>query len=642
MKSKKRIFILVILCLANAFTPLGHVDAKQTEDNNVVLISFDGMRNDLTRNYVKEGKLPHIEDLIQKGVIAKSSKTITPSLTAPSHAAIATGATPSETGFVSNQWHRPDTSLINTDDAFQNKLQVNPLWIEARKQGKKTATVAFAGANPKVGKQADYSIYYGETWTNSAIESLTFKRALSWKGVRNHYGELKEAYFRIHAQNAKDHIIHVLAMDVKDDNQLNYNKFVISEDKTVDENDSIIHGKEWSSFTLKVKEGKSAGFWYKFKSLPPTLKDVKLYRTGISSGIIDGPGNFSQTIKDKFGFFPVQDDTPALKKGWITRKEYEQISERFVNWVTDVSLYIKEEYKPDLLMFYAPQIDHEEHEFLLTDPRQPGFTKKKSEEYLKYIEWSYKVADRVVGKTVTKLHANDHLFVVSDHGMEPVHTTLEPNSLLKKAGLLKVDSKGEIDIKKSQAYAVASSSAAHVYINKKARENGGIVSAKNYSNLEQQIKNIFKNYELRQEGNWSYFKYLLAGSVTNKEQRDDLFSYLLREKVHPYSQVIVTKNRHSVDNPHAGDILLLAEKGYMIGKDYDQDIMPAVELGSHGGNPAREKLRPVFIAAGEKFKKNKEIGAVSNLDIAPTVYSLLGIQTPSFVEGNRIDILFKK
>ena len=83
---------------------------------------------------------------------------------------------------------------------------------------------------------------------------------------------------------------------------------------------------------------------------------------------------------------------------------------------------------------------------------------------MSYIKWSYQLADKVVGETLHSLNENDYLFVVSDHGMEPAHSTLSPNKVLKDAGLLAVDDKNKINFKESKAYAIPSGSAAHVYL----------------------------------------------------------------------------------------------------------------------------------------------------------------------------------
>ena len=52
--------------------------------------------------------------------------TITPSLTAPAHAAMATGAKPHQTGIVSNQWHETNKTLKNENSGFQEESKSLP------------------------------------------------------------------------------------------------------------------------------------------------------------------------------------------------------------------------------------------------------------------------------------------------------------------------------------------------------------------------------------------------------------------------------------------------------------------------------------------------------------------------------------
>lgn len=632
--------VLLFMTILTINVPL----ADAAGDRQVILISFDGMRNDLTRSYVKDGKLPNIENVIKKGTIAKYAKTVSPSLTAPSHAAIATGATPLQTSIVSNAWQQKDAAMTNQKSAFLSEFEVDPLWVSARKQGKTTATVAFAGANPSIGKQADYTIYYGDTWSPSKQEKLRFSEASGWNNPPSSFSPLKEASFTIKVEDSKNKKMHVLAYDSTNDQEKNYDKFIVTSNKTTVHNG--VSPKEWGSVSLPVKESKTAGFWFKFTTADPGLaKDAVMYRSEVTSGQIDGPKGFADIIRNKFGFFPPQDDDTALERGWISRKEYEEISERFVNWVADVSLFIKNEYQPDLLMFYAPQIDHQEHKYLLTDPRQPDYSPEKSKKYMEYIEWSYKVADKVVGKTVKSLDGNDHLLIVSDHGMEPAHSALEPNKVLKDNGLLVLDSDGKIDYKRSKAIAIPSGSAAHVYINLKSREKHGIVPEDNYEQVRNEIIQAFKGIKVNRNENGPVIKHQLRAiwkSTVNlsfngvKENTKDLFGYLTNASVHPYEDIKKISQSKKSKERNAGDVLLMASPGYIMGQGESHIVKPTPDFGTHGGNPKREKLKAVFMAMGPDIPNGKQIDPVSNIDIAPTIYELLGLQISSYVEGKKI------
>ena len=653
---RKPLYVAIIVLILCLFTPINKVEAEnhQETDRKVILISFDGMKNDYTQKYVKEGKLPHIKQLLENGVSAKAAMTITPSLTAPAHAAMATGAKPHQTGIVSNQWHETNKTLKNENSGFQEESQVPPLWEETRKQGKTTATIIFPGANPKKGKQGDYSIYLGKTWSPSTLESLTFIKATEWAHAPKSYTSLKETELSIKIENEKDQLIHVLAIDSTDDQKQNYDTFLFSEDKIVDQDDSIVKGDQWGSLSFQIKEDQLAGFWFKMKGDNQDLTHpIQLYRTAVTSNMISGPTGFSDEMTKKFGFTPVQDDDTALEKGWITREEYQEISTRYVKWVTNVSLYIKQTYNPDLLMFYAPQIDHEQHKYLLTDPRQPGYSTEKSKKYMSYIEWSYQLADKVVGETLNSLNESDYLFVVSDHGMEPAHSTLSPNKVLKDAGLLTVDDKNKINFKETKAYAIPSGSAAHVYINLQNREKGGIVPLEEYESIQNQIVQAFKDVEVTNKKGaviQHNIKEIISTIKTDdfsfnhvQEHVRDIWSYLFKPNIHPYEKVMTQTNKNQIPLEHSnsGDVVLIGAPGYVMGSDIEKNVSPPIELGTHGGTADRSMLRPVFMATGADLSKGKQIDSVSILDIAPTIYDLLELDIPSFVEGKSIKEIYK-
>lgn len=652
---KKYLYVGIMVLNLCLFTIINEVEAEGNHetDRKVILISNDGMKNDYTKKYVKENKLPYIKQMLDSGVSAKSPSTITPSLTAPSHAAIATGATPNQTGIVSNHWHEPNTALDSEASGFQSEIQVPPLWVEARKQGKTTATIAFPGANPKEGQQGDYSIYSGETWSPSNLEPLTYKISSGWVHSPKSFSLSKESKFSIKMENESNRLIHILAIDSTDDQQQNYDTFILSEDKKVHSNDSIVKGKQWGSLPLHIKDYQAAGFWFKIKTNNPDLTDsVQLYRTSVTSSLISGPKGFSDEIEKEFGFYPAQDDDTALEKEWITRKEYEEISTRYVMWVTKVSLYIKQKYNPDLLMFYTPHIDHEQHKYLLIDPRQPEYSHEKSKKYMSYIEWSYQLADKVVGETLKSLNENDYLFVVSDHGMEPAHSTLSPNKVLKDTGLLTVDKKNEINFEKSKAYAIPSGSTANVYINLQNREKGGIVPFDEYESVRDQIIQAFKGVEVSNK-NEKVIQYDIKELISiikkdnfpfNKvqEQIKNIKKHLFKQKrIHPYEQIMKSSNSTILEHQNTGDVVLIGATGYIMGSDFEKNITPPIELGTHGGDGDRSMLRPVFMATGADFHKGKQISSTSNLDIAPTIYDLLELDVPSFVEGEKIEGIYK-
>ncbi|RWR08093.1 alkaline phosphatase family protein [Siminovitchia fortis] len=587
-----------------------------------VVISFDGMRHDFLGDFMKNGSMPHFKKVAETGMYAEKIETVYPSLTSASHAAIATGASPSKTGMVSNEIHKPGQKLPDRDNAFFSPLDAEPIWSKARKEGKTTAAILFPGSNPKFGNQADYAIYYGKTWAESELVPIHFKE--------------KKAEFAL----SKNYKVYIQAADS--------NTFHVSFDPDM-KNAEKVALNEWGSLSFYTESGDLAGFSFKLKSSKPDLSDAKLYRTAVTSAEIAGPPGFKKEINEKFGFFPVQDDDIALVKKWITRKEYEEICERFAQWTTDVSLYIKEKYSPDLLFFYYPQVDHESHKYLLADPRQPGYSEERSRQYMGYIHWSYRLADDMLGQILPKLGAKDRLFLVSDHGMEPVHSKLSPNEELKKSGLLVQDRDGKVDVSKSKAFAVSSGSIAHVYINLRGREKGGIVGKDEYEAVRREVVDVFKKAEVEKKHFplQDYVFYGFAawwdkivhekGNVTGAAGSvKKAVSLASEEKIRPYQDVLLRGRTAAVNHENAGDVILVAKKGYYMAQDEGNEVMMPDELGNHGGDPSRPELFPIFIAAGDGISAGTIETPVSTLDIAPTLYELLGVRQPDFVEGKAI------
>ncbi|WP_231687858.1 alkaline phosphatase family protein [Bacillus sp. FJAT-27251] len=630
---------IIVICLSMVFSLAPGAFAKE-HDNKVILLSVDGMRNDLTLQYMQEGILPHIQSLADSGIAAVHSSTVSPSLTAPSHAAMATGALPSETGMVSNKWQDPEEPLARKENAFKENLDKIPLWTEARKSGKVTATVLFPGANPSADEKGDYSVYYGKTWSGHSYEKLSFEPAGQLDSVPKSFSPVMEAKIPVQLKDAPNLHLSLVAVDTIDDSEKKYDTFILRSAEELDKDTVHTTNQEWGAFPLKIKD-ENTGFWYKVKA-NENLEESYFYRTEIKSAVFGGPEEFEEEIIHQFGFFPVQEDVEAFEEGWITRKEYEEIGARFAEWVSDVTLHIKDKYRPDLLMAYIPHIDHESHHFLLEDPRQPGYSKEKSAEYMNYVKWSYRVADSIVGRMAKSLGENDHFLLASDHGMEPVHSILAPNQLLKDKGYLKIDSDGQINKEHSDAYAVASGSAAQVYLNKNLAD-------KEKEKLKKELVSLFEKFSLvapiSLKGVGYDFK-AISDSVSGKslqsfkDKTNHFFTYLPGSRIYPYE--IVTAAKAVTSHPNAGELLLMAAPGYMMGSKLSDPVQPTKELGSHGGDPGRKELQAVFMATGPAIKTNAIIGPVSTLDIAPTVYHLLGLPAPSFIEGQVIKEALQK
>ena len=145
-------------------------DGHGRKSPRVVLISLDGAKPDFIQKFIDEGVLPHdggLARLSRNGAVAVQNVTASPSLTAVSHIAIATGSTAVHNDIPSNTFQAivaPINTSVSGFAAAIGGYQVSPLgpsahptasplWVQLRQQGKTVATATWPG-----GDGADISI----------------------------------------------------------------------------------------------------------------------------------------------------------------------------------------------------------------------------------------------------------------------------------------------------------------------------------------------------------------------------------------------------------------------------------------------------------------------------------------------------
>jgi predicted AlkP superfamily pyrophosphatase or phosphodiesterase len=130
----------------------------------VVLISLDGAKPDVIQEFVQSGVLKRnggLARLSRQGVVARRNITATPSLTAVSHIAIATGSTAANNDIPANSFHPVAGTIATGISGFgapiggyeiqplgpESKLTAVPLWVRLRAQGKAVVAATWPGAD---------------------------------------------------------------------------------------------------------------------------------------------------------------------------------------------------------------------------------------------------------------------------------------------------------------------------------------------------------------------------------------------------------------------------------------------------------------------------------------------------------------
>jgi alkaline phosphatase D len=157
----KRLVIVPVILLLGVFLSFGQSKKKPY----VVLISFDGFRND----YVDSFKLENFRTFITEGASSEGIIPSFPSKTFPNHYSLVTGLYPGNHGLVDNYFYDP---VRKSHYGMRNKEAVTdpfyyggtPLWKLCYEQGLRSASYFWIGSELKQeGMHPDYFLPYDQS-----------------------------------------------------------------------------------------------------------------------------------------------------------------------------------------------------------------------------------------------------------------------------------------------------------------------------------------------------------------------------------------------------------------------------------------------------------------------------------------------
>jgi predicted AlkP superfamily pyrophosphatase or phosphodiesterase len=178
--------------------------------------------------------------------------------------------------------------------------------------------------------------------------------------------------------------------------------------------------------------------------------------------------------------------------------------------------------------------------------------------------------------------------VVSDHGMAPVHTVLDPNVLLRERGFLATDAAGKILADGTAAYAVGSGGVSQVYV------------APGRGDLLRTLRRLFADWRVGGEK--------------------------------PVERVLTRREaaEAGLDNPNSGDLILFVREGYSAHGNLLKEgraAAPTDVLGMHGYRNDHPEVHGIYMALGAGIAKGGA-GTVRNPEVAGRVAAWLGIEKP--------------
>jgi len=229
-------------------------------------------------------------------------------------------------------------------------------------------------------------------------------------------------------------------------------------------------------------------------------------------------------------------------------------------------------------------------------------------EVRKWHESTYTWTDNYIGEFLPYIDKGWTIILMSDHSLvcaEEIPNVIGDNGgvnvdVMEELGytVLKTDENGnkiaQIDWEKTKAIQSRVNS---IYVNLKGRDRHGIVDPEDKYELEEQIITDLYGYKDKRTG-----KRIVALALHNKD------AVLL-----------------GLGGPDAADIIFMIHEDYSM--DHGENLSTA-----YGHNDTT--VSPIFVAAGPGVKENHTIkGWVREVDIAPTVSVLLGVDFPRDCEG---------
>jgi predicted AlkP superfamily phosphohydrolase/phosphomutase len=275
-------------------------------------------------------------------------------------------------------------------------------------------------------------------------------------------------------------------------------------------------------------------------------------------------------------------------------------------------------YAPDLLLTAQTIIADYARPFFLVDGRQEGYSPEKAELYASFLPQAHAIADENLGHLLELVDlAHSAVFVLSPHGLMPVHTTVRVNTILSNAKLLQVKTgvePGQIDTGKSKAWAAAVEGNTHIYINLQGREWPGVVLPEDYGKVQDQI--------------------IKALQEAKDETGQPVFARILKQE---------ELGTIHLESPQAGDVFAQAAPGYALSDELGSKTVlgPAPCCAQEGFVASVPEMQGVFVCAGGGLVSGKTIAPVSILDIAPTIAQALRFQPAATVQGHSIEGIWR-
>jgi len=580
--------------------------------SRVVLFSLDGAAAMELDRLLAAGKLSGGFARFAKEGRVSHLRPVNPTLTAPNHISLATGFVPGETGVVSNRFRLLGHAVTDAADGFKAPIATETLWEAARRQGKVVGVAGWPGCDGQGPRRtADWGMIWAGDRGPLARTSVVDLGRASWQPAEGalpagvvSYSPVLRAHLAVAARRGGETIAvaDLLAVDRSDDGRTDYDAVWV---QGVGAPPALLEPQHWATAWLAPIAGRPTGAALKLLAAPPDLAGVRVLVGAPFEIDAYGPA-YAEGLAALREPWPEEPDGTLLARGeagkeGIDLATWVEQAAKSAHFFVDALLVGVHTQPWNLALGYMPVIDEAGHELLLTDPRQPGYSPERAARFAAAREQVWQAVDRELGRLLDGLDlAHTTVIVVSDHGMAPVRASVDPNGILRQAGLLSVDPATRALVpERLEVYAQSTGETANIYLNLAGRDPGGIVDAGRSAELLERARAV------------------LAGFAVDGQP---VFAEILSH---------AEAAGWGFGGPNAGDLVAVAAPGFRLRTDRvpGEIVRPTEVYGQHGYPNTMPEMQAIYleIGSGVVARRGPDL---ANPDVARRVAARLGIQPP--------------
>jgi hypothetical protein len=633
----KKCYRLMLAVFAGCLHGCATMQAN-TADSRTVLITFDGASDTHIDELRKRQDLApegFFAQSIRRGYVAAQLTPINIANTGPSHVALFSGAAPSVSGVVGQNFATPKDALPKGANPFTYISEAETIVAAARRQGKRTACFAAPAMD---GRAPNYTCDYLLNFIESTQESkvINFVPVADESQASNGAASFGDGAKLLAVKGPKDShppliangSVQFIIADQNTDNEQKYDTLSIRySNGTIETVEADrIYPVQW------IEEELPRTSALRINKLNPQSGEIELYWGAPYTTV----ANLAMTkaVIDKLGPWPGTLDARGLHAGRISEAGFDALNEYQTKYTIDAMALMLKRADWDLYLGYIPYLDSVQHKYLLTSPRQLDYA-DKAERYAGKVKDAYTKIDRWMGAAVQGSDGTRTNFLVaSDHGMVATHSVVAISSLIESWGYKVSGESPDIAVYTSGA-------SAHIYVNGSDRP-GGRFDAKRKSEIVADLLSRF-----------AILKDPTGTDVIAVAKPKDAMSAL--QLAHP---------------GNAGDLFISLAAGFgfeprkspsarlFFPISFDRDILSEAgltehevnfvatgfmnqsSLGVHGHIADTPGISAIFYAIGPDVAKAS--GPISDmLQVTPTVACLLRIEPPVTAKAAPIDGLCK-